>query len=142
MINTDVLSRGALLAGPHPQRHGDWLGATLEFDVREGSRDRASVRAAVSGTSASAVVEGPIGRAQRGSWLFSVAQELHRLADPEDRSGHRQHDRLQRRQAKVVYDLTPRQQLQFFAIGGDATYREAADGAAERSASTRSRRRA
>ena len=63
MINTDILSHGALVSGAQPLRHGDWLGATLEFDVREGSRDRLALRAAVSGTAASAVVEGPLGRA-------------------------------------------------------------------------------
>src|SRR5262245_54834192 len=72
MINSDILSRGALFSGPHARTHGDWLGATLEFDVREGSRDRAAVRTAVSGTSASAVLEGPLGKQRRGSWLVSI----------------------------------------------------------------------
>ena len=39
--------------------------------MREGSRDRNAVRVAVSGTSASAVAEGPLGRSKRGSWLLS-----------------------------------------------------------------------
>ena len=38
MINTDVLSRAALFGGPHPRPHGDWLGATLEFDVARRQR--------------------------------------------------------------------------------------------------------
>src|SRR6185503_17248090 len=66
MINTDVLGRAALSVGSQAQRHGDWLGATLEFDIREGSRDRTVVRTAVSGTSASFVIDGPLGRSKRG----------------------------------------------------------------------------
>jgi len=124
MINTDILARGALLSGPHARVHGDWLGATLEFDVREGSRDRAALRGAVSGTSASAVVEGPIGRAKRGSWLVSIRKSyidwLIRRLDPEIDSTIGFTDA----QAKVVYDLTPRQQLQFTAVAGTATYLE------------------
>jgi hypothetical protein len=65
MLNTDVVSRGALIVGPHTERHGDWVGATLEFDMREGSRDRSTIRAAISGTAASAVVEGPLNVASR-----------------------------------------------------------------------------
>jgi hypothetical protein len=41
MINSDVLAGASLIAGPQPQRDGDWLGSTLGFPVREGSRDRA-----------------------------------------------------------------------------------------------------
>ena len=38
MINSDVLDRVSLQAGAHPLRHGDWVGATLDFGVREGYR--------------------------------------------------------------------------------------------------------
>ncbi len=124
MINTDVLSRASLLAGAHPQRHGDWLGATLAFDLREGSRDRAGLRAAVSGTSASAVLEGPVGRGRRGSWLVSVRKSyidwLIRKLEPEIDSTIGFGDG----QVKVVYDVATRHQAQFVMIGGRATYRE------------------
>jgi hypothetical protein len=122
MINTDVLSGAALFAGPHPQRHGDWIGATLDFDLREGSRDRAGFRAAVSGTSASAVFEGPLTKGKRGSWLVSVRKSylewLIRKLEPDTNSTVGFTDA----QAKVVYDLTSRHQIQFVAIGGRANY--------------------
>jgi hypothetical protein len=122
MINTDVLSRAALFAGPHPQRHGDWIGATLDFDLREGSRDRAGFRAAVSGTSAAGVFEGPLTPGKRGSWLVSVRKSyldwLIRKLDPESDSAVGFSDA----HVKVVYDVTNRQQLQVVAIGGRATY--------------------
>jgi hypothetical protein len=124
MINTDVLSRAALAAGAHPRRHGDWLGATLEFEVREGSRDRTALRAAVSGTSASAVVEGPFGSGRRGSWLMSVRKSyldwLVRKIEPAVDSTIGFWDG----QAKIVHDVSPRQQVQLLIVGGDATYRE------------------
>jgi hypothetical protein len=58
MVNSDVLSQATLFAGPHPLKDGDWLGSSLSFEMREGSRDRTAVRVAISGTSASAVGEG------------------------------------------------------------------------------------
>lgn len=129
MLNTDVLSRGSLQAGPHPERDGDWLGATLAFDMREGSRDRTAVRAAVSGTSASAVIEGPLG-SPRGSWLVSIRKSyldwLIRQVAPET-SGTFGFSDLH---AKVVYDLTSRQQVQLLVIGGDATFHEQTTGVA------------
>jgi hypothetical protein len=124
MINTDVLSGASLVAGPHPRGHGHWLGATLEFDVREGSRDRYGVRGAVSGTSASTVLEGPIGAAKRGSWLVSVRKSyldwLIRKVEPEVDSTIGFVDGI----AKTTYDLTSRQQAQFLILGGRSTYRE------------------
>lgn len=124
MINTDIVSRASLRTGAHPSSHGNWLGATLEFGVREGSRDRVAVRAAVSGTSASTVVEGPLMRGRRGSWLVSVRKSyvdwLVRKIDPDIEGTIGFVDT----QAKLVFDVTPRQQLQLLVLGGNAVYRK------------------
>ena len=124
MINTDILSHASLFAGPHPRQHGDWLGATLDFEMRDGSRDRLSARAAVSGTSASGVFEGPLGSAHRGSWLVSVRKSyldwLVRKIEPSLSSAIGFTDA----QAKLVFDLTPSQQLQFLTVAGDAQYQD------------------
>jgi hypothetical protein len=139
MINSDILSRGALFGGPHARPHGDWLGATLEFDVREGSRDRATWRMAISGTSASTVLEGPIGRGRRGSWLVSLRKSyidwLIRKIDPSVDSTIGFSDG----QAKFVYDVTSRHQIQVFTVFGDATYREQQTGLANGLQRARSR---
>ncbi len=125
MINTDILDSVSLMAGAHPQRDGNWLGGTLKFTVREGSRDRTQVRAAASDTGAAGVIEGPLGRSRRGSWLFSLRKSyaawLIRKLDPNFGSTLGFYDM----QSKFAYDLTSRQQLQFLAIGGDADYFQA-----------------
>ena len=124
MINTDILERASLSAGVHPQPHGDWIGATLAFDIREGSRDRQAVRVAVSGTNASTVIEGPLGSARKGSWLVSVRKSyvdwLVRKISPDIESTVGFTDT----QAKVGYDLTPRQHLSVLFIGGRAIYQK------------------
>ena len=124
MINSDILSHASLFSGPHSRQHGDWLGATLDFEVREGSRDRLSARAAVSGTSASGVFEGPLGSKHRGSWLVSIRKSyldwLVRQIEPDLSSAIGFTDA----QAKLVFDLTPAQQIQFLTIAGGAEYQD------------------
>ena len=107
MINSDVLSHASLASGAYPQRHGGWLVGALDFDVREGSRDRVASRVAVSGTSASTVVEGPLGPGKGGSWLLSLRRSyidwLIRKIEPsiDDTLG------FSDLMGKAVYDLTP-----------------------------------
>lgn len=124
MVSADVLDRAALFSGPHPQRHGEWLGATLDFGLRSGSRDRTHVRGTISGTSAAVVLEGPLGATGRGAWLFTARKSyvdwLIRKLDPEIVSTIGFTDA----QSKWTWDLTPRQQIQFVLTGGEAVYRE------------------
>ena len=123
VVNTDVLEGASLLAGAHPRRHGDWLGATLDFTLREGSRDRTAFRAAASATTASFVAEGPIGASKRGAWLASIRRSyidwLVRKLYPSIDGTLGFTDV----QSKLAYDLTDRQQLQFVILAGDAGFR-------------------
>ena len=124
MINGDLLDRASLLAGPHPLRHGDWLGATLDFGLRDGSRDRVQLRAAVSGTSASVVVEGPLTPSRKTSWLFSLRKSyvdwLVRKIEPEIDATFGFADA----QGVLTIDLNTRQQIRLLLVGGQSTYRE------------------
>ena len=124
MINGDLLDRASLLAGPHPLRHGDWLGATLDFSLRDGSRDRVQLRGAVSGTSASAVLEGPLTPSRKASWLLSFRKSyvdwLIRKIEPEIDSTFGFADA----QGVLTIDLNTRQQIRFLLVGGQSLYRE------------------
>lgn len=124
MVNADLLDRASLLSGPHSQRHGEWLGATLEFGLRPGARDRTRVHGTVSGTSAALVVEGPLGRRANGAWILSIRKSyvdwLIRKLDPDIVSTIGFTDA----QSKFVWDLTRRQQLHVVVTGGEAIYRE------------------
>lgn len=124
MVNADLLDRASLLSGPHPQRHGEWLGATLEFGLRPGARDRTRVHGTISGTSAALVLEGPLGPRAKGAWIFSIRKSyvdwLIRKLDPEIVSTIGFTDA----QSKFVWDLSRRQQLHVVLTGGEAIYRE------------------
>jgi hypothetical protein len=123
MINSDVLEEVSLMNGGYPQRSGNRTGAELAFAVREGSRDRNLVRVSVSGTSASMVAEGPLGRARRGSWLVSGRKSYLDLII----------DRLSEEglsfafadlQAKLRYDLGDRHSTALTFITGKSTLKE------------------
>jgi hypothetical protein len=123
MINSDVLEEVALSNGGYPQRSGNRTGAELAFAMREGSRDRTIVRASISGTAASAVVEGPLGRSKKGSWLLSGRKSyldlvIDRLSDEGLSFGFAD------LQAKFRYDLTDRQSATLTFITGKSTLEE------------------
>jgi len=121
MINSDVLDDVTLLNGSYPQRFGGHTGAEVDFRLREGSRARPIVRASVSGTAASGVAEGPLGRGGRGSWLVSGRQSyidhlVRRLSDRSISFG------FSDAQGRLAYDLTPSQRLDFSVIAGHSRY--------------------
>ena len=121
MINADVLSGVTLLYGSYPQRYGDRLGAELDFEMREGARDRFHGRASISGTDASFVLEGPAGRDRRASWIVSARKSyldflLQRLTD-EENFGFSFADA----QAKVVFDASPGHRFDVSVVLGGST---------------------
>ena len=118
MVNGDVLDEISVLSGAYPQRYGDRTGAELDFRMREGSRERLQSHVSVSAIDASGVVEGPIGDQKRGSWLAAARKSyldliVERLYPTENVSFG-----FADAQAKFVYDVTPRQQVQFALTAG------------------------
>jgi len=117
MINSDVLESVTLSNGGYPQRVGNRTGPSVDFRMRDGSRDRTHATVAVSGTNASVVGEGPIGSQRGGSWLVSGRQSylnfvLDRIVDNQVSFGFTD------AQGRLVYDVTPRQRLDLTVIAG------------------------
>ena len=121
MINSDVLEDVTLLNGGYPQYFPGHTGAEVDFRIRDGARDRRIVRAAVSGTAASAVGEGPIGASGRGSWLVAARQSyldliVHRLTDRAVSFGFAD------AQAKLTFDLSPRHRVDLTLLAGRSRF--------------------
>jgi Carboxypeptidase regulatory-like domain len=118
MVNGDVLDEISLLNGAYPQRHGNRLGAEIDFRMREGSRERVQSHLSVSALDASGVAEGPLGASKRGSWLFAARKSyLDLLVErlyPEQNVSFGFTDA----QAKFSYDVTPVHQLHVAFTGG------------------------
>ena len=126
MINTDVLEHARRCSrGPHAA--AAWRLARRDARVRRARGIARSAGRARGRQRHERVgrLRGPDRHAPSRLVARLDAQELHRLAHPEDRAGRRQHDRLQGRAgARSCTTSRPRQQLQFLAIAGDADYRE------------------
>jgi hypothetical protein len=119
MLNGDILDGITLLNGSYPQRYGNRLGAQLDFHMREGSRDRSQIRAGVSGTDASIVAEGPLGRGKAGSWLVSARKSylellLKQINEDDDDFGFGFSDV----QSKLVYDVSAANRLELSVVAG------------------------
>jgi hypothetical protein len=117
-----------LLNGGYAQRYGDRTGSELDFRLRDGSRERMQVRIAVSGTSASVVGEGPIGRSKRGSWLLTGRQSyLQLIVERMYPEGEGFNFSFSDTQGKVVFDLTASQRVEFTMLAGHSKLEEQSD---------------
>lgn len=124
MINSDILEDVTLLNGGYPQRFGNRTGAEMDFRLREGSRKRFQARAAVSGTSASTVLEGPLGG--RASWIFSARQSyLDLLVEHLVEEGL--HFQFTDAQSKFVIDASPTQRFEVALVAGRSRLEQTRD---------------
>jgi hypothetical protein len=121
MVNSEALGAVSLLPGGYPQRSGRALGALVDLATRDGSRERLAGRMGLSGTSASALVEGPLPDG-RGSWLVSARRSyldfLISRIDPGGSFGFGFTDGL----GKIVVDLTPANEIEWVGVLGRSVY--------------------
>lgn len=120
MFGSDVLDRATLQAGAYPRRYDDALGAQLELTLKEGSRDSTRVSGMIGGMSAAVVGEGPIGSDGRGSWVAGV-RNSYRSWPPRRWSADDVGFAFADGHAKLVYDLSPTQQIRMTALAGRST---------------------
>jgi Carboxypeptidase regulatory-like domain/TonB-dependent Receptor Plug Domain len=118
MVNSDILERVSLLNGSYPQRFGNRTGAQVEMTLREGSRDRRQARVSLSGSSASVVAEGPIGRARRGSWLMSIRKSYLDLLIKQVSDNNNFAFGFSDLAGRLAWDLTDHQQVGFSVVAG------------------------
>jgi TonB-dependent receptor-like protein/carboxypeptidase family protein len=118
MLNGDILDGITLLNGSYPQRYGNRLGAELDFQMREGSRDRKQLRVGVSGTDASVVAEGPIGGTKAGSWLVSARKSYLELLLKQIQEDNDFGFGFTDVQSKVVFDASARHRFDVGFVAG------------------------
>jgi len=124
LINSDILESATLLAGPHPQRMNSHLGSRLDFTTRDGSRERLTVRGMLSASAASTIWEGPLGSSKKASWLVAVRKSyIDWLLRQIDETADTTFGFLDG-EAKLTFDLSPRQSLRVSMIAGSSVLRE------------------
>ena len=119
-LNGDLVESIALLPGAFSARYGDRTASYLDVVTREGSRDGFHARAAVSGSNASFIGEGPLGKSQRGSWIVSGRKSyldylLHKIGRESDVNLG-----FGDLQGKLAYDLSDKNRLGATFVWGRA----------------------
>jgi hypothetical protein len=127
MVSGDVVDEVAVASGAYPQRYGNRIGAEVDFRMREGSRERVQSHVSASLIGASASVEGPLGSAKRGAWLFAARKSyldliVERLYPQQNFSFG-----FADAQSKFTYDVTARHQLQFALTAGRSHFERPPD---------------
>jgi outer membrane receptor for ferrienterochelin and colicin len=89
IMNGDLVESMALYSGAFSAKYGDRTASFLDIMTREGSRDRAHIRVAVSGSNAAGVAEGPLDAKKKGAWIVSARKSyadylIHRLGVDSD----------------------------------------------------------
>jgi hypothetical protein len=127
IINTDLLEGVSLSLGGYPQRSGNRTGAELGIALREGSRTRQQVRAAVSGTSASVIAEGPLTGGATGSWVAGIRKSyldwIVERIDPDANGTIGFVDG----EVKLVVDTPRASRLEWLLLGGRAHIEDRSD---------------
>jgi TonB-dependent receptor-like protein len=116
MFASDIVDRVTLQAGAYPRRY-DSLGAQLEVTLKEGSRESTRFNVRAGGTSAAVVGQGPIGKDGRGSWIAGV-RNSYRSWPPQRLSQNDVGFAFADVHAKLVYDVSPTQQVSVTTLGG------------------------
>ena len=111
ILSGDSMEDLSLMPLAFPARYADRIGSALDVHTREGSRTKPSFRVAASAAQTNVLGEGPLGTAKRGSWMASARKSYAQYIagrltdDPSQAFGYLDG------QAKITYDLTPRQHL-------------------------------
>ena len=74
IFNGDLLEGINFYSSAIPPKFGDRTAGALDVQSREGNRQNISARFTASASNAGALVEGPLGRSHRGSWIAAVRQ--------------------------------------------------------------------
>jgi len=117
VLTSEVVEEMKLLPAAYPEKFGDATGAALDVHTREGSRAAPLFRVTAGIAASEFLGEGGLGNQRKGSWLVSARKSYinylikNRIQGAPD-IGFYDGD------VKLNYDLTPRQNLSFFATGG------------------------
>ena len=117
VLTSEVVEEMKLFPAAYPEKFGDAAGAALDIRTREGSRRPPLFRLSAGIAASEFLGEGALGPSRRGSWLVSARRSyinylLHHLAQDAAEVGFYDGD------VKLSYDLTPRQNVNFFSTAG------------------------
>ncbi|MCX6619555.1 MAG: TonB-dependent receptor [Acidobacteria bacterium] len=108
-----------LHSGSFPASFADRTAGILDVHTRDGSRSEINVRATASASNAAVMAEGPLGASKRGSWMAAFRKSyLQYLIRRTDTTNSSLAFGFLDGQARLAYDLTPRNTVTLSFIGG------------------------
>jgi hypothetical protein len=116
MLDAELIDNVTFMTGGYPAPFGNRASSVLQVAGREGRRDRLGGRATVGFAGAGAVVEGPIGRRAKGSWIVSARRSFLDLFT--DDTGIGGVPVLYTFNAKAVFDISSRDRIWGVNISG------------------------
>jgi hypothetical protein len=116
MLDAALVQDVTFLTGGYPAAYGNRTSSVMQITQREGSRARLSGRGTFGYAGAGTIVEGPLGRGGRGSWIVSARRSLLDVFTNDVGIGGV--PVLSTLNAKAVYDVSPRDRLWLVTVGG------------------------
>lgn len=115
IIDLNFIREVNFLTGGFSARYGDKLSSVLDIKLREGNRKNFMGNLNLSATGLGGILEGPIGKNKKGSWLFSARRSYLDLVF--NAAGFGFIPEYNSAQFKGVYDLNEHNILTFNLIG-------------------------
>jgi len=116
-FNGDMVQDMELHEGAFPERFGDRSAGILDVHTREGNRDAFSFRIEASLSNAGVILEGPLGKHKKGSWLVGARKSyLQYLISQLSSTENALVFGIEDTQARFTYDLTPRNNISFYLL--------------------------
>src|SRR6058998_3248202 len=123
IFNGDLTEDMTLYEGAWPVRYSDRTAGILAVETRQGSRRNIQGRFSASASNAGLLLEGPLGKTKRGSWLAAFRKSyLQYIIDRIDFGDQAPFVfGFTDGQARLDYDLTPGHALSVSYLGGSSS---------------------
>lgn len=109
LLDSELLRDVSFLTGGYPAPFGNRVSSVLQVTLREGDRQRTRAMGTVGFLGAGGVVEGPVGKDGKGSWIVSARRSFLDFFTKDIGIGGV--PVIYALNAKVVYDLSPRDRV-------------------------------
>jgi hypothetical protein len=115
-FNGDMVEELELHQGAFPVRFDDRSAGVLDVHTRDGNRSANSFRLAASASNAGGMVEGPIGKRKRGSWLAGARKSYLQYIFARTFPDSTYIFGFQDAQGRLTYDLTPKNNVTLYVL--------------------------
>lgn len=121
LLDAELIRDVTFLTGGYSAPYVNRLSSVLQLSLREGNRERFQGRATVGFAGAGTILEGPIGRSRRGSWVVSARRSF--LDFFADDLGFGGVPIAYTYNGKATYDLSPRDRVWLVNLSGHDSIR-------------------